>query len=92
MNSILAELWNGNVEPLQSFGRNNSDMKELERLILRHQAAVEQRLQGEAAASFQKYSACFNEYLGAASEQAFCDGFGLGVKIMAEIFGRSDLT
>ena len=77
-------LWNGNIEPAQNSGRNNKDIKELEFLMQRNSEKLEAVLHESEIKTFEKYNSCVTEYLILSSEQAFCDGFYLGAKIIAE--------
>ncbi len=84
MTSAIAQLWNGNVDPLQRFGRNNAEIRETERLMENSHEEMENLFNQTEKESFKKYSALVDEYLMLNSEQAFCDGFSLGVKLVTE--------
>lgn len=84
MTNTIAQLWNGNLEPIRYLGVTNAEMKELEILMQRNLEKLEGNLNEKAKELFQKYDDCLNEYILISSEQAFCDGFCLGTKITAE--------
>ncbi len=84
MSSLIAELWRGNLDPSCYFGRNNSEIKKLENLMERNYVALEQKLNSEEKEILVKYSENVIDYIIVTSEQAFCDGFSIGMKIIAE--------
>ncbi len=92
MANTILQLWNGSLAPIRHLGQNNSEMKQLERLIQRNLDSLEESIGEKSKALLEKYSNCLNEYLIVMSGQAFCDGFCLGAKIAAEALLESDDT
>lgn len=90
MTSIIAHLWSGNLDPITQLGENNREIRELECLMQKNLEKLEADLSEKAAETLGKYSDCVSEYLAIISEQAFCDGFCLGTKILAEAMHRAD--
>ena len=84
MTKTIAQLWNGNLEPVVYSGRNNPEIKKLENLMQRNLEKLEQDIDENSRKIFEKYNDCINQYLIATGEQAFCDGFCLGAKITTE--------
>ena len=84
MKKTIAELWNGNLEPVENLGINNDEMKELENLIERCVEKIEKMLNEEQKKILKTYCDNVNEYILIATEQAFCDGYSLGTRITAE--------
>lgn len=93
MTNTIAQLWNGNLEPVRNFGKNNSEIKQLQNLMRRNLDKLENSLNEEQKNQFANYCGCVEEYAILVSEQAFCDGFCLGTKIIVEaLSGAEDIT
>ncbi len=84
MTKTIAALWNGNLDPVCCFGKNNSEIKQLETLMQKNLEKLEKSLDERSAKRFEAYTDCVNEYTLVVAEQAFCDGFCLGTKIVTE--------
>ena len=84
MTKMIAQLWNGNLEPVRHSGENNSEMRQLENLMLNNLEKLEAVLNESQKKIFGKYNDCFTEYMIVTGEQAFCDGFCMGTKIATE--------
>lgn len=91
MNTIT-ELWNGNLKPVKTLGKNNEEIKHLEKLMQQNLNKLETVLNTNEKETFEKYNDCIEEYLTICCEQAFCDGFSLGVKIISESFAEVEKT
>lgn len=90
MTHTIAQLWNGNLEPVNYLGRNNPEMKKLESLIQRNFEKLEVNLDEKEKKVFERFNESMNEYVLVCSEQAFCDGFCLGAKIVAEALNGAE--
>lgn len=88
MSKILAQIWNGNLNPVMHSGENKSEIKILENLMGKNLEELEKLLVGKERKIFDRYNDCVCDYLTEVCEQAFCDGFSLGVKIMTEALGN----
>lgn len=84
MTETIAQLWNGTLDPIRYLGKNNPEIKNLEDLMHRNIEKLEEVLTEQQAKIFEAYSECINEYVILIGEQAFCDGFSLGTKILTE--------
>ncbi|MBE6797065.1 MAG: hypothetical protein E7531_01830 [Ruminococcaceae bacterium] len=84
MKSIISELWYGNFEPIDHFGKFNQEIKELENLMNKNLSNLESTINKSSLKILERYTECINEYIIVISEQAFCDGFSLGVSIFSE--------
>ena len=89
MVKLLAGLWSGNMEPLENFGKKAPELRKQEREILLNHEALVKSLDKERKQLFDEFNASLHEYLFMISEQAFCDGFSMGTKVMAEAFGKN---
>ena len=88
MEFVLADLWNGNIAPIEKCGKGNADIDELVRLMSRHRERLNNTLSEKQLEIADKYTACVEEYLELMVEQAFCEGFGLCSKILTEALAR----
>ena len=84
MSKTIAELYNGNLQPIKNLGRFNDEIKHLETLIEKTHEDLENELNEKQKSFFKKYEANINEYMCLLSEVAFCDGFCIGAKIITE--------
>ncbi len=85
MNSVIKELWYGNIVP-QSDSRNNSpEMKRLMEYIARHHYELLKTMTDEQKEIFEKFDACWSEYASFAEESIFEYAFRLGMKMVVEM-------
>ena len=84
MTDVIRQLWNGDLDPIRYLGLNNAEIKQLEVLIQRNEENLVKRLNKGGEEILEKYHDCMSEYTTLISEQAFCDGFCLGAKIVIE--------
>ena len=84
MKSEIEELWNGQVAPAARCGAGDPEIENLIILIERHKDQLNHELKEEDKNIFGKYVDCAEEYTCLISKTAFCDGFTLAVKLMAE--------
>ena len=84
MNSVIKELWHGNIVS-QSDSRNNSfEMKQLMEYIARHQDDLLKTMTDEQKEIFEKFDACWSEYASLAEEAIFEYAFRLGMRMGIE--------
>lgn len=84
MTNTIIRLFHGELEPSSYTGVNDSELKELERLLQRNGDRLEEYLDERGKALFEKYFDCIEEYITVICEQSFCNGFCLGTKLTAE--------
>ena len=90
MSKTIAELYNGNLEPIRNLGKFNDEIKHLETLIEKTHNELENELSDKQQPFLQRYEGNINEYMCLQSEQAFCDGFCVGAKIIAEALHNAE--
>lgn len=90
MSNTIVKLYEGKLEPLKSIGKSNDEMRRMEILIERNKNKMEEMLDGERKIIFEKYVECINEYMLLINEQAFCDGFCLGARILSEAISGAE--
>ena len=84
MSKLISELWYGNVDAMRHLGRNNGDMHQMEKIIGDNYNKLAELLCDNGKKLLELYSENNTEYLNLAAEDAFCQGFSLGAKIVAE--------
>ncbi len=90
MSNTIAQLYRGQLEPKNVLGNGNIEMRRIEILIEKNFHRLKENRNEETKVILEKYSECIDEYLVLLSEQAFCDGFCLGVRIMSESVGGAE--
>ncbi len=84
MTETIRQLWNGNLDPIRYLGLNNKEIKQLETLMQCNEEKLDKQLNEDEKETLEKYHDCMNEYATLIAEQAFCDGFCLGTKMIVE--------
>ncbi len=87
MPKIIEEIWNGQIDPIEFFGKNNNDLKISEAKAIKRIESLATDI-GEAEA--EKLQSLVNDYITLATKQAFADGFSLGTKLTAEALLNAD--
>lgn len=90
MKSTISKLWNGNIAPVEKLGKHNPEIHNLIGLISRNVENLEKLLNEEQKVVLEKYVCCTDEYWTLITEQAFCEGFSLGSKLLAESFAEAE--
>ncbi len=88
MKDTLKELWNGELAPWGEKWERENEARELVGLLERHKAELENELGVKGKTILEKYKDCHDELQSIGCEEAFISGFSLGVRIVAEAFGR----
>lgn len=84
MKNMLSNLWHGNLKPASCFTKNNEEIKKLIQLIIRNKKELKELLNDEQKVLLDKLLCCTEEYIDLATECAFCHGFSIGMKLLAE--------
>lgn len=84
MRQTLEALWNGNLAPAHQCGRDDPQISKTVTYMARHEDALNRVLTPQQKEIFEKYTDCTEEYTLLVAEQAFCDGFCLASKLLAE--------
>ena len=88
MNNSIAQLWNGGIAPADGLGKNNYEIEQLTELIDHILEGFENSLTKEQEKQFEKLVNNVNEYISMITEEAFCDGFSVGTKLLADAMSR----
>lgn len=83
--SILDELWYGNITPCERDFKKGSAYAELLGYIVRHEEALQKRMNDEEKEILEKLTECTDEMYGIAEREAFVRGFTLGARITIEV-------
>ncbi len=83
--SILDELWYGNITPCERDFKKGSTYAELLGYIVRHEEALQKRMNDEEKEILEKLTECTDEMYGITEREAFVQGFALGAKIIIEV-------
>lgn len=84
MNSIIQELWYGNIIPQEDSHINTKEMKELLGYITRHHENLENNMTDEQKEIFQRFHDCWMEYMSLTEAATFKYAFKLGMKFAIE--------
>ena len=84
MESIIKELWHGNIIPQEDCRTNSKEMKELLGYMARHHEDLEKSFTDEQKAIFEKFHDCWSEYASLPEEAIFAYAFKLGGRLMLE--------
>ena len=88
MDSIIKELWHGNIIPQEDSRTNSKEMKELLGYMARHHQDLEKSFTDEQKEIFEKFYDCWSEYTSLAEEAIFRYAFKLGIKIAIETLSK----
>ena len=77
MESIIKELWHGNIIPQEDSRTNSKEMKELLGYMARHHEDLEKTFSDEQKETFEKFHDCWSEYMSLAEKAIFTYAFRL---------------
>lgn len=84
LTKTIKEIWKGNLEPIVHSGAVNPEINKAYRAINCNYEKLEKNINGDLKKILDDYEESNNHCLDLVQEQAFCDGFCLGMKILAE--------
>ena len=84
MESIIKELWHGNICPQTDSRSNSPEMKELMEYIARHHDDLIKTMSDEQKELFEKFDDCWSEYMSLAEAAIFEYAFKLGMQMAIE--------
>ena len=84
MESIIKELWHGNIIPHEDSRTNSKEMKDLLGYIARHHEDLEKSFTDEQKEIFEDFHDRWSEYASLAEEAIFAYAFKLGANLMLE--------
>ena len=81
MESIIKELWHGNIVPQDDSRTKPKEMKELLGYMARHHEDLEKTFTDEQKEIFEKFQDCWSEYASLSEAAIFEYAFRLGMRI-----------
>ena len=84
MNSVIKELWHGNIAPQDDSRNNSPEMKQLMEYMSRHHDDLLKSMKDEQKEIFEKFDDCWGEYMSLAEAAIFEYAFKLGMQIAIE--------
>ena len=84
MESIIKELWRGNIIPQEDSRTNSKEMKELLGYMARHHEDLKKTFSDEQKEIFEKFHNCWSEYASLSEAEIFSYAFKLGMRIAIE--------
>ena len=82
----IRELFYGNIHPYERDIQKDSEADELNKLIIRHDAALKATLNEQEAQILEKLKDALTEQSSLSECEGFINGFRLGVRLMVESF------
>ena len=80
--TTIENLWYGNIRPVEQFVEDNTEYKNLLRLVANNREKLEATLNPEQTDLFEKYYTATNEMNSISEIAAFKYGFALAVKMV----------
>ena len=90
MSNTISQLYRGQLEPESVLGNGNTELRKTEIMLENNFKKIKENLDEATTQLLDKYRECMNEYIILISEQAFCDGFCLGTRIVSEAVGGAE--
>ena len=84
MESIIKELWHGNIVPEDDCRVRSPEMKQLMEYMARHHSDLLKSMTDEQKIILEKFDDCWSEYASLAEEAMFTYAFKLGMRIAIE--------
>ncbi len=89
MQTVIHDLWYGNLMPQESGIFKRKEFKELLDYMERHQKALETTMNQEQKELYEKFIENRNEFDSIAEAEIFYYGFQLGAKLMCEVLANN---
>lgn len=85
MNSVIKELWYGNIAPQDDSRNNSPEMKQVMEYMARHHDDLLKTMTKEQKEIFEKFDDCWGEYMSLAEAAIFEYAFRLGARLAMEV-------
>lgn len=85
MQTILEDLWNGNIAPYKDCGSLDPELQELYQLTEKNKAALAAILTENHGELFKNFLACSDEYNYLSTVHAFREGFSLACRLLTDV-------
>lgn len=90
MSKIIEQLWNGNLAPVEYSGADSTELRNMECEAGRVLDSMEKHLTEKGQKLLLDYEAQKNACAAQACMEAFCDGFSLGIRLVAEALMQTE--
>ncbi len=90
MTKIIDKIWKNDFELEANFGVNNRNLKIAERNMFRSREKLEKILQDNQKEVYDEYVALLEEMNRQSIDEAFSEGFSIGIRITAEALLYAD--
>ena len=84
MESIIKELWHGNIVPEDDCRMRSPEMKQLMEYMARHHSDLLNSMTDEQKVILEKFHDCWSEYMSLAESAIFEYAFKLGMRMAIE--------
>ena len=88
MESIIKELWHGNIVPEDDCRERSPEMKKLTEQMGRHYCDLLKSMTDEQKVLLEKFDDCWWEYVSLTDESMFVYAFKLGMRIAIETLAK----
>ena len=88
MKKTLLELWNGNLSPWSDGFIREKEEKRIYRLIDEYRTKIKKTIDESLHDLLDEFGSCYMELVTFLREEAFVNGFSLGMKIAIESLGK----
>lgn len=88
MNSVIEDLWYGNISMWENCGAGDKEIEQLVGLMSQNEEILRKELTQKHAALFSEYASFADKYSCYISAHAFRDGFSLACKLLTEALLR----
>ncbi len=86
MTKTIEKLWFGDLAPIDDFGKNNQEIKRMERLMSDRLELIQEVLKEKHNDLYNEFYNILYDYILESTKQSFCEGFSFGTKLTAEAF------
>ena len=83
--TTLEDLYYGNISPHERYIKRGSRVDHLVKLICKNEEELNSTLTEKQKETFEKFKDCTSELSSITEREAFCSGFILATRIMAEV-------
>lgn len=83
MYQTIKDLWRGNIAPCDHCGSHDTQLNHLVWLMERNREELDKISTTQQKEILEKFIDCANEYNLLMMEEAFCEGFCLGIRLAA---------
>ena len=91
MTKLIEKIWNENLELSSNLGVTNQKLRNSEKLMFRNREKLEEKLDEKQKELYEKFNDSLDEVNYQNSQEAFCVGFSIGLRIATEALLKSEI-